>query len=117
MFGDYTNLHHYGSGKNNNEKFYISDEEFLTCVQDVKNNFSNKNISSLSNEESNDTYFFVAPNMQIVGLSADNYFSLGNVLNMNMDDLKSVKEAMHDTLKNAKKNRSWTIHNEEVENE
>lgn len=109
MFGDYINLHHYGEGKLNNEKFYISDSEFNACIENIKKEFPDKNIGSLSNKESNDTYFFVAPDMEIVGLSNDDYFSLGNIKEMDTQELLGIKQFMKDTLMNAKKNRAWTI--------
>lgn len=97
-----------GEGYKNSEVFEISDEEYLRTVSEIKNLFYNRNIGSLSNEESNDTYIFVSPDMELIGLTEDNYISLGNVLNMSLDELKILKEDMKETLQNAKKNRKWT---------
>lgn len=109
MFGVYINLHLCGEGEKNSEDFLISDYDFYECVRYIKNVFESKNISSLSNEESNDTYFFVAPDMEIIGLSNDKYFSLGNINQKSINELFELKKNMKETLKNAQKNRKWTI--------
>ena len=98
-----------GVGKNNYKKFEIMDEKFYEVVKKLKNKFSNYNIGSLSNEESNDTYVFIAPNMDVVCLTNDNYVTLGNACEMNVDDIKMLKKNLNKTLISAKKNRSWTI--------
>ena len=98
-----------GEGKKVKNKFYITDEEFDEVVKKIKNRFPEKNIGSLSNAESNDTYIFIAPNMEIVGLSDDDYISLGNALDMSYTEIVELREKMKETLKNAKKNREWTI--------
>lgn len=111
MFGVYINLHLCGEGQKNSEEFLISDYDFNECVKYIKNVFDSENVSSLSNTESNDTYFFVSPDMEIVGLSDDKYFSLGNINQKSVDELITIKEKMKETLKNAQKNRKWTLKN------
>ena len=98
-----------GEGVKTKEKFYITDQEFEKTVNYIKKLFPTKNIGSLSNSESNDTYIFIAPDMEFVGLSNDNYINLGNALNMEYSDIIEMRKNMEDTLKNAKKNRQWTI--------
>ena len=98
-----------GEGVKTKEKFYITDQEFEKTVNYIKKLFHTKNIGSLSNSESNDTYIFIAPDMEFVGLSNDNYINLGNALNMEYSDIIEMRKNMEDTLKNAKKNRQWTI--------
>jgi MoaA/NifB/PqqE/SkfB family radical SAM enzyme len=98
-----------GEGKKTKDKFYIDDKEYEYTVEKIKKKFSSKNIGSLSNEESNDTYIFVAPDMEIVGLTDDDYISLGNALEMSYTDIINLRDNMEETLQNAKKNREWTI--------
>lgn len=98
-----------GEGKKTKEKFYITDEEYYEVVEKIKKIFPDKNIGSLSNEESNDAYIFVAPDMETVGLTNDDYISLGNALEMNYSEIINLRENMEVTLKNAKKNREWTV--------
>lgn len=98
-----------GEGKKTKSKFYITDSEFDEVVKKIKDKFPNRNIGSLSNAESNDTYIFIAPNMELVGLTNDNYISLGSALKMDYSEIIKLREKMEVTLKNAKKNREWTV--------
>lgn len=98
-----------GVGKINSEKFEISDSEFLKTVEYLKRKFAGYNIGSLSNDESNDTYVFIAPNMDIVCLTNNDYITVGNVIEMEHSEIKLLKKELKKTLNNAKMNRKWTI--------
>lgn len=96
-----------GEGLLNRDYHEISDDDFKFLVMKVKAAFQDRSIGSLSNEESNDTYLFIAPDLEFVGLTSDDYVNLGNARDMDIEKMKALRYDLSKTLANAKKNRQW----------
>ena len=96
-----------GDGKKNRKKFEITTNEFNKIINKLKKRFPNANISALTNEDSNDSYFFIHPTMQLQVLTNDIYQNLGDVRKMNSTDLLRIIDNYKSAIKKSDHNRSW----------
>jgi MoaA/NifB/PqqE/SkfB family radical SAM enzyme len=96
-----------GDGLPNHKMFEITTEQFYDAVNAMKKRFPGIDVSELSNEDSNDSYFFIHPTMQLQVLTGDIYKNLGDVRKM---DAKTFLKTINDykfAVDRGSSNRSW----------
>ena len=64
-------------------------------------------ISTLTNEDSNDAYIFLHPNLDIILLTNDEYIKVGNAVEFSENDFENLFTSENKTLQNQDKNRKW----------
>ena len=81
-------------------------KEFIEKTNQVMQS-SVLDISTLTNEASNDAYIFLHPNMDIILLTNDEYIKVGNACEFSEDDFENLFTSESKTLLNQDKNRKW----------
>lgn len=96
-----------GDGKINREQFEIETKDFIEATNKLKEGKCPILISTLTNEDSNDAYIFIHPNMNIILLTNDEYVKVGNASEMSVDELEDLFQNQLTTLKHQENNRKW----------
>lgn len=95
-----------GTGLVNRNEFEITTQEFIEKTNQVMQS-SVLDISTLTNEASNDAYIFLHPNMDIILLTNDEYIKVGNACEFSEEDFENLFTSESKTLINQDKNRKW----------
>ena len=101
-----------GKGKKYKFKYTISHESYNSIVKSVKRKFVNANISPLSNEDSNDSYFFITPVLHLQILSHNRYIDLGSLLDIDTKKLKKIISIYQKVREKGSNNRIWIEKNQ-----
>lgn len=96
-----------GEGKTNREQFEITTRDFISVTTKLKADKSPILISTLTNEDSNDAYIFIHPNMDVILLTNDEYVKVGNATDMSVAELEELFQNQSTTLKHQENNRKW----------
>ncbi len=96
-----------GDGKINRRQFEIKTKDFIEATDRLKENECPILISTLTNEDSNDAYIFIHPNMDIILLTNDEYKKVGNATEMSVEELENLFQNQSTILKHQEKNRKW----------
>lgn len=93
-------------GAKNRNMYEISDSEFEKICEDLRDQFPEATISSRSNTDHSNAYFFVTPDgmIQTVGTKHE---SIVDLLVVGKEDLASIVAQHRDTQFKASKNREW----------
>lgn len=89
------------------QKYEISDAEFNNLCQKIKQYFPQQNIVPLSNADSNDSYFFIDPNLKIVLLTKNKFVKIGDLRTVSLQFLKRLKNRYNQTIRRGSANRQW----------
>ena len=96
-----------GRGLINQQLYYISNLDFDRLVKWMKILNPMENIKPLSNDDSNNAYVFINPDLDIEVLQDGQYCIVGNMINSEMDVLQDIFQRRIMTLIRGKKNRRW----------
>lgn len=94
----------YGAGAN--MKYGIEPRDFLKIVKAVKREFPDKKISELTNDDSDNSYIFLTPDLRVEVLVGNEYLDLGNINEVDLNLLKSKINNPVIQIR-SKKNREW----------
>jgi len=95
------------NGKLNRKDYEISKEEFERICNDVINLYPKQNIVPLSDDDSNDSYIFINPNMNIEILKGGEFVDMGNILHMDDYVLRNIFTQNLEVINKCKNNRRW----------
>ena len=95
-----------GLGLVNRQEFEITTKQFIEKTNQVMQS-SVVDISTLTNEDSNDAYIFLHPNLDIILLTNDEYIKVGNAVEFSENDFENLFTSENKTLQNQDKNRKW----------
>lgn len=96
-----------GDGLFSRDIHYISDEEFDKITKNLINHYPDKNITTLTNEDSNDSYIFINPDLDIEMLTDDIYIKVGNMRDITIKELNMLKQEYIDVIDKGSRNRVW----------
>lgn len=89
------------------DKHEISNSDFYKLCETIKKLYPGLNISELSNESSDDSYFFIDPRMHLQILRNNQFLDRGNVNEMDVKQLEIVLQEYKGLKDKNVKNRRW----------
>jgi len=96
-----------GDGVNSRNIHEITNESFKSLCNLLIKRFPSRDISPLSNEDSNDSYIFISPVQEIQVLSDDLYVPVGNLKTISLEELFKIKEKFLSVIDKGSFNRRW----------
>lgn len=96
-----------GDGLFSRNIHYISDEEFDKITKKLIDHYPDKYITTLTNEDSNDSYIFINPDLDIEMLTDDVYIKVGNMKDITIEELNILKQEHIDVIDKGSGNRVW----------
>lgn len=94
-------------GTENRQEYEIGDKEFVRLCRESSKTFLGCKIVPLSNADSNDSYFFIDPDLKIILLTNDKFAEVGDIRTASADFFKSLKERYNQAVKKGAQNRRW----------
>jgi len=94
-------------GLSSRAKHEISDLDFNRICTEVKGQYPQLNISELSNEDSDNSYLFIDPKMNIQLLIKNEFLNLGNIEKMTTGEIKEIIRKSTDLNARNSMNRRW----------
>ncbi|HCT75234.1 MAG TPA: hypothetical protein DGG94_01230 [Micromonosporaceae bacterium] len=98
-----------GVGAGNASKFVPGAERYEAAIDELTAMFGKERVSGLSNEDHDDSYFFVEPDLRLVTASGPIFRHLGDATSMGVGEMRDMFfGAVHQTIgAKSDKNRSW----------
>jgi MoaA/NifB/PqqE/SkfB family radical SAM enzyme len=98
-----------GVGALNASRHVPGAEEYRAAVEAVSEMFGAHRVSGLSNDDHDDSYFFVEPDLRLVTASGPIFRLLGDAMTLRVDELRDMFfGSKHQTIAlKSNKNRSW----------
>jgi len=96
-----------GEGLKNREEFEINTKDFDQVVKQVVATFPARKISALSNDDSDGSYFFINPKLELEVLMNNTYKVLGKVDSMGSATIKQTLNQYQKVTQKGSQNREW----------
>lgn len=94
-------------GSKHKKEFFISDEEYLKRVKNLKRVFDSKKISALSDSSSDSSYFFVNPRGILTVLENNEYKEYGPIIEIDKEGLDFIFKQNRNVIQRGSANRAW----------
>jgi len=96
-----------GDGMESRQRHEISDYDFRKTYIEMQRAFSNRDVSPLSNADSDNSYIFINPAQEIQVLTGDQYKPFGNLKTISVDELRQFRDSFISVIGKGGNNRRW----------